>query len=70
MYFPSFVASSSDVLTKSNKDLKHIEAHVITSHKLIMKFGRRDVMDKLLVLCGLVLFFSVVMYILKKRLWS
>ena len=42
-------------------------AHISISSRLITKFGRREIVDKLLILCGLVLFFSVVLFILKKR---
>ena len=45
-----------------------ISSHIDMSTRLITKFGRREVVDKLLIMAGIVLFFSVVVYILKKRL--
>ena len=63
-----FLAESSGVLRDSNAEMKNISAHVDISSRLITKFSRREVVDRLLIFCGLILFFSVVIYILKKRL--
>ena len=48
--------------------MEAIEANVSVSHRLITKLNRREVTDKLLILLGLVFFFGVVLYILRKRL--
>ena len=48
--------------------MKTVGSHIDISTRLINKFGRREIVDKLLIIAGLVLFFSVVLYILKKRL--
>ena len=45
-------------------------SHIDISTRLITRFGRREVVDMLLIMAGMVLFFSVVLYILKKRLFG
>ena len=47
-----------------------MKSHIDISNRLITKFGRRDVVDKILIFFGLVLFFSVVVYIIKKRVFG
>lgn len=64
------LVDSSGVLRQSNTEMKNMGSHIDISTRLITKFGRRQVVDKLLILFGLVLFFSVVLYILKKRLFG
>lgn len=59
---------SSNVLSDSHTEMKTVGSHIDISTRLISKFGRREIVDKLLIIGGLVLFFSVVLYILKKRL--
>ena len=63
-----YIVNSSEVLKDTNKEMKNMTSHIDISSRLITKFGRREVVDKLLIFFGLVLFFSVVIYILKKRL--
>ena len=61
---------SSSVLKDTSSEMEAMGSHIDISHRLIAKFGRRDVVDKILIFFGLVLFFSVVVYILKKRIFG
>lgn len=45
-----------------------MSSNVRTSKRLLAKYDRRELTDKLLIIAGLSLFFGVVLYILKKRL--
>ena len=64
---PLAVTSSRKVgETKSEMDT--ISSNVEVSHRLISKLNRREITDRLLILLGLVLFFGVVLYIIRKRL--
>jgi predicted DNA-binding ArsR family transcriptional regulator len=62
------LVDSSGVLQDSNAEMKNMSSHIDISNRLITKFGRRQIIDKLSIFFGFVLFFSVVIYILKKRL--
>ena len=48
--------------------METINSNVSIAHSLITKFNRRELTDKLLISLGLVLFFGVVIYIIRKRL--
>lgn len=61
---------SSSVLKDTSSEMEVMGSHIDISHRLVTKFGRRDVVDKILIFFGLVLFFSVVVYILKKRIFG
>lgn len=60
--------NSSNVLTNTKDEMTNIESHISLSTRLITKFGRREIVDRFLIMAGMVLFFSVVLYIVKKRL--
>lgn len=63
-----YTATSSHKLGETKHEMDTISSNVKVSHGLISKFERREITDKLLIFLGLVLFFGVVLYILKKRL--
>ena len=64
------LAQSSGVITDTDKEMENMGAHIQLSHRLVTKFGRREVTDFLLIMCGVAFFFAVVLYILKKRTYG
>ncbi|XP_028391396.1 vesicle transport protein SEC20-like [Dendronephthya gigantea] len=61
--------TSSKGITDTNEELKGLSGFVHTSKQLLNKYNRRETTDKLLIFFGLVLFFSTVLYIMKKRIF-
>ena len=64
------LAQSSGQVTETHTEMKNMGAHIHSSHRLLTKFGRREVTDVLLIMCGVAFFFAVVLYILKKRTYG
>lgn len=62
------LASSSAQVKDTQEEYKGLSGVIQTSKNLLNKYNRREVTDRLLIFFGLVLFFSTVLYILKKRL--
>ena len=62
------LVNSSVQLGGTKNEMETIGANVQAGSGLISKFKRREFTDKVLIFLGLVLFFGVVLYILKKRL--
>ena len=65
----SFAVTSSKGITDTHEELKGLSGFVHTSKQLLNKYNRRETTDKLLIFFGLVLFFSTVLYIIKKRIF-
>lgn len=65
-----FAVSSSKTVGESHEELKSMTGHIQSSHKLLVKYGRRECTDKLLIVLALVFFFASVMYVIKKRLFD
>ncbi|CAB4037436.1 vesicle transport SEC20-like [Paramuricea clavata] len=61
--------TSSKGITDTNEELQGLSGFVHTSKQLLNKYNRRETTDKLLIFFGLVLFFSTVLYIIKKRIF-
>lgn len=59
---------SSRKIEKTKDEMADMGSSVRTSQRLLAKYDRRELTDKLLIIAGLALFFGVVLYILKKRL--
>lgn len=59
---------SSKQLVETQEELKGMAGVIQMSKKLINKYSRRELTDTLLILFGLVLFFSTVTYIVLKRI--
>ena len=57
------------MITDTHEEFKSMGGHIHISKKLITKYGRRELTDKLLIFIALVFFFATVLYILKRRLW-
>ncbi|MCJ8740967.1 hypothetical protein PDJAM_G00065170 [Pangasius djambal] len=64
----TLVTSSRSVL-ETNEEFKAMTATIHLGRKLILKYNRRELTDKLLIFLALALFFATVLYILKKRLF-
>lgn len=62
------LAQSSSQVKDTQEEYKGLSGVIQTSKNLLNKYNRREVTDRLLIFFGLVLFFSTVLYILKKRL--
>ncbi|GFO40958.1 vesicle transport protein sec20-like [Plakobranchus ocellatus] len=60
---------SSTALRKTQAEFNNMGSHIQNSQRLLTKYGRRELTDRLLILLALVFFFATVLYIIKKRLW-
>ncbi|XP_062333107.1 vesicle transport protein SEC20 isoform X2 [Osmerus eperlanus] len=63
------LATSSRTVLETNEEFKAMTGTIQLSRKLITKYNRRELTDKLLIFLGLALFLATVLYILKKRLF-
>ncbi|CAL8262640.1 unnamed protein product [Lota lota] len=63
------LATSSKTVQETNEEFKAMTGTIQLGRKLITKYNRRELTDKLLIFLALALFFSTVLYILKKRLF-
>nr|CAB3225958.1 vesicle transport protein SEC20-like [Phallusia mammillata] len=63
------LVTSSNTITETNEELKSQSGLIQTGHRLLTKYNRREFTDKILLLFALALFFSTVVYILKRRLF-
>lgn len=70
-YFFSFLfkATSSRTIQETNDEFKTMTGTIQIGRKLITKYNRRELTDKLLIFLALALFLATVLYILKKRLF-
>jgi len=64
------LVSSSRVVGDTQEELKGMGGHIHSAHKIITKYGRRELTDKLLIFLALVFFFLSVLYVVKRRLFS
>ncbi|KAF7702347.1 vesicle transport protein SEC20 [Silurus meridionalis] len=65
----STLATSSRTVQETNEDFKAMTGTIQLGRKLITKYNRRELTDKLLIFLALALFLATVLYILKKRLF-
>ena len=65
----STLVESSKQIGDTNEEFKTMSGHIQISRKLLTKFGRRELTDKLLIFLALIFFFGTVLYIVKKRLF-
>ncbi|KAJ8254690.1 hypothetical protein GJAV_G00196100 [Gymnothorax javanicus] len=63
-----YVATSSRTVLQANEEFKAMTGTIQLGRKLITKYNRRELTDKLLIFLALALFLATVLYILKKRL--
>ncbi|KAJ8406035.1 hypothetical protein AAFF_G00309230 [Aldrovandia affinis] len=65
----SSLATSSRTVLETNEEFKAMTGTIQLGRKLITKYNRRELTDKLLIFLALALFLATVLYILKKRLF-
>lgn len=63
------LATSSRTVHGTNEEFKAMTGTIHLGRKLILKYNRRELTDKLLIFLALALFIATVLYILKKRLF-
>ncbi|KAM9377700.1 vesicle transport protein SEC20-like [Pholidichthys leucotaenia] len=63
------LANSSRTIQETNEEFKTMTGTIQLGRKLITKYNRRELTDKLLIFLALALFLATVLYILKKRLF-
>lgn len=67
---PSYVSvTSSRTILDANEEFKSMSGTIQLGRKLITKYNRRELTDKLLIFLALALFLATVLYIVKKRLF-
>lgn len=64
------LVDSSQVITETDMELRTMSSAVTSTGKLLSKFGRREMTDRILFLFAFLFFFGVVLYIVKKRMFS
>ncbi|KAF5904877.1 vesicle transport protein SEC20 [Clarias magur] len=65
----STLSTSSRTVQETNEEFKAMTGTIQLGRKLITKYNRRELTDKLLIFLALALFLATVLYILKKRLF-
>ncbi|XP_055743919.1 vesicle transport protein SEC20-like [Salvelinus fontinalis] len=65
----TMLATSSQAVLEMNDEFKAMTGTIQLGRKLITKYNRRELTDKLLIFLALVLFLTAVFYIRKKRLF-
>ncbi|XP_068958456.1 vesicle transport protein SEC20 [Petaurus breviceps papuanus] len=63
------LAHSSRTILDADEEFKSMSGTIQLGRKLITKYNRRELTDKLLIFLALALFLATVLYILKKRLF-
>ncbi len=61
--------SSSATVTETQEEFKTMGNLIVHSRKLLTKYGRREITDKVLIILALAFFFACVLYVMKKRLF-
>uniref|UniRef100_A0A0N4WRC5 Vesicle transport protein SEC20 n=1 Tax=Haemonchus placei TaxID=6290 RepID=A0A0N4WRC5_HAEPC len=61
---------SSSVLVQTHSEFESHAGHIKTGNKLLSKYERRELTDKILVAIALIFYFAVIYYILQKRILS
>ncbi|XP_062942459.1 vesicle transport protein SEC20 isoform X3 [Cynocephalus volans] len=63
------LVNSSRTILDANEEFKSMSGTIQLGRKLITKYNRRELTDKLLIFLALALFLATVLYIMKKRLF-
>ncbi|UYV60923.1 hypothetical protein LAZ67_1002852 [Cordylochernes scorpioides] len=61
--------NSSSLVTDTREELKGMGTNILNSKKLLTKYNRRELTDKVLLFIAFVFFFACVLYIVKRRLF-
>ncbi|KAI6170771.1 Sec20 [Aphelenchoides bicaudatus] len=64
------LTTSSSTLKDTGLQMNAIGQSIKSGGKLITKYGRRELTDKILLFMALLLYFGVIIYILKKRVFT
>ncbi len=59
---------SSNVLKETHSHFNNVAATIRSGGKLVSKYARREMTDKILIVLALMFYFGVVLYILSRRL--
>lgn len=70
IYYLFLLVSGSKQVSDTHEEFKSMSGHIQNSKKLLTKYSRRELTDKLLIFLALVFFFASVLYIVKKRLFK
>lgn len=65
----SSLITSSATVTETQEEFKLMGSLLVQSRKLLFKYGRREITDKVLMFLALAFFFSCVLYVVSKRLF-
>merc|ERR1719187_1049809 len=63
------LGTSSQVVDETSMEYRTMAGVIGQSRKLISKYARRELTDKVLIIIALAFFFAVVLYILRKRVF-
>ncbi|CAG2104139.1 unnamed protein product [Medioppia subpectinata] len=63
------LVSSSATVTETGEEFKSMANLIVHSRKLLTKYGRREVTDKVLIIIALMFFFGCVLYVMTKRVY-
>ncbi|TPX49128.1 hypothetical protein SeLEV6574_g01648 [Synchytrium endobioticum] len=63
------LTSSTDTLAKTSQQYTALGSAIDSSKRLVTSMSRRDLIDRGLIVFGLVIFLAVVAHIVKKRVW-
>lgn len=63
------LVGTSAVITESQEESRHMGSAILQSKKLLTKYGRREMTDRVLIFLALLFFFACVLYVLKRRLF-
>lgn len=63
------LVSTSTVITESQEEARQMSSAILQSKKLLTKYGRREMTDRVLIILALLFFFACVLYVLKRRLF-
>ncbi|TPX36003.1 hypothetical protein SmJEL517_g01795 [Synchytrium microbalum] len=63
------LASSTDTLAQTSDRYKVIDSVTDSSKRLVLSMSRRDLIDRGMIVFGLVVFLGVVLHIVRKRIW-
>lgn len=64
-----FSVGTSSVISESQEESRQMGSAILQSKKLLTKYGRREMTDKVLIFLALLFFFACVLYVLKRRLF-
>lgn len=63
------LVGTSSMITESQQESRQMGFAILQSQKLLTKYGRREMTDRVLIFLALLFFFACVLYVLKRRLF-